>query len=254
MIILATENVRIAETFTLPSKGLIYDEEVNPDIVLSSMKTKHEMLRLSASENNNKIMADIIDDCIVGDCGISSYDMCLGDYQYLLYKLRTVTFGPDYEIYGICPYCGEENYISINLDELEVSEYEDDLMDLMEVTLPNTHSVISLTLQTPRILDVINRKIAEDKRRRKSSENTSLLYNITTSITQVDGEEMNPFTLEEFVKDLPLGDTNFLMNRINEINSKIGVQIDIDASCSNCGRYFTTPFRINSTFFRPNNR
>ena len=111
-----TADARIAETFTLPSRGLIYEEKVNPDIVLGSMKTKHEMLRLSASENSNKIMADIIDDCIVGDPGISSYDMCLGDFQFLMYKLRTVTFGPEYEMYTICPYCGADNNLTINLD------------------------------------------------------------------------------------------------------------------------------------------
>ena len=66
------ENARIVESFTLPSKGVIYEEDVNPEIQLSSMKTKHEMLRLSATEDSQKIMADIIDDCLVTKLGISS--------------------------------------------------------------------------------------------------------------------------------------------------------------------------------------
>ena len=56
------ENIRIEEEFTLPSKGVIYEEEVNPQVLLSTMKTKHEMLRLSASEESQKIIAQIIDD------------------------------------------------------------------------------------------------------------------------------------------------------------------------------------------------
>lgn len=244
-------NARIVETCTLPSKGLIYEEEINPDITIGSMKTKHEMLRLSANENNNKVMADIIDDCIVSEVGMSSYDMCLGDFQYLMYKLRTVTFGPEYEMSGICPYCGAENYIVVNLDELTVYEYEDNLIDEFEVKLPVSGSEVLLTLQTPRILDRIAKKIGEDRRRRKTTENMSLLYTITTSIVKLDGEEPNPFTLEEFVKDLPMGDTNLLLNKINEINGKIGVQMDIDSMCTSCGRYFVAPFRINQTFFRP---
>ena len=248
---LDTANARIAETFTLPSKGLIYEEQVDPEIILGSMKTKHEMMRLSASENNNKIMADIIDDCLVGNPGISSYDMCLGDFQYLMYKLRTVTFGPEYQMYSICPICGSENTISVNLDDLEVFEYEDNLAELLEVTLPVSEHEITLTLQTPRILDLINKRVNEAKRRRKANENTTLLYNIVTSITQVDGEVPNAFALEEMVKELPMRDTNFLLNRINEINSKIGVQLDIDATCSQCGKYFVAPFRIYPSFFRP---
>lgn len=246
-------DARIAEVFTLPSKGLIYEEKVNPDIILGSMKTKHEMMRLSASENNNKIMADIIDDCIDGDPGISSYDMCLGDFQYLMYKLRTVTFGPEYEMYGICPYCGSENYVSVNLEELEVYEYSDDLADLLTLTLPESENEVTLTLQTPRILDTINKKVNEAKRRRKVNENSTLLYTITTSITQLNGEDPNPFSLEEVIRDLPMKDTNILLNRINEINSKIGVQTDVDATCTACGKYYVAPFRIYSSFFRPDN-
>ena len=103
------ENARIVENVVLPSKGLIYEEDVSPEIELSSMKTKHEMLRLSATEESQKVMAEIIDDCIVGDLGISSYDLCLGDFQYLLYKLRVVTFGPDYEMTAKCPFCNNSN-------------------------------------------------------------------------------------------------------------------------------------------------
>lgn len=248
-----SENARIAEAFTLPSKGLIYEESVNPNIVLGSMKTKHEMMRLSASDNNNKIMADIIDDCIIENPGISSYDMCLGDFQFLMYKLRTVTFGPEYEMYSICPFCGAENNILVNLDELEVYEYTEDLADLLDVKLPESGHEVTLTLQTPRILDSIHRKANDAKRRRKGTENPTLLYNITTSITHLDGEEPNPFSLEEIIKDLPMKDTNILLNRINEINSKIGVQLDVDTTCTECGRYFVTPFRIYASFFRPNN-
>ena len=246
-------DARIAEFFTLPSKGLIYEEDVNPEIILGSMKTKHEMMRLSASENNNKIMADIIDDCIDGDPGISSYDMCLGDFQYLMYKLRTVTYGPDYEMYGVCPFCGSENYVNVNLEELEVYEYDDELASLLTFTLPVSENEVTLTLQTPRILDTINKKVNEAKRRRKTTENSTLLYTITTSIVQLNGEDPNPFSLEEIVRDLPMKDTNMLLNRINEINGKIGVQLDVDATCSTCGKYFVAPFRIYPSFFRPDN-
>ena len=37
-------NARITETFTLPSQGKIYEEDVNPEVTLASMTTKHEML------------------------------------------------------------------------------------------------------------------------------------------------------------------------------------------------------------------
>ena len=150
-----SDKTRIAEVFTLPSNGMIYEEEVNPEVILSSMTTRHEMLRLSTVEDSQKIMAQIIDDCIESDLGISAYDLCLGDFQYLMFMLRVVTFGSEYELRGRCPFCGFEQTTKINLDDLEVHEYDDSLADLLEITLPKSGNNIKLTLQTPRILDRI---------------------------------------------------------------------------------------------------
>lgn len=247
-----SDKTRIAEVFTLPSNGMIYEEEVTPEVVLSSMTTRHEMLRLSTVEDSQKIMAQIIDDCIESDLGISAYDLCLGDFQYLMFMLRVVTFGSEYELRGRCPFCGFEQTTKINLDDLEVHEYDDSLADLLEITLPKSGNNIKLTLQTPRILDRISTKVKEYKRRHKDSdENPTILYNIVASIEEIDDERPNSFTLEEWVKNLPLADTNALMNRIELINNKIGISLDVEGECKVCGTVYQVPFRINQTFFRP---
>ena len=218
------ENSRIVENVTLPSKGLIYEEEVNPNIELSSMKTKHEMLRLSATEESQKIMAQIIDDCIVSDIGISSYDLCLGDFQFLLYKLRTVTFGPEYEMQCRCPVCGFDNVVTLNLDELPVHEYTDNLAELLEFNLPVSGNKIKLTMQTPRMLDRINARVREYTKKRKSnSENSTILHTIIACIEEIDGEKSDPIRLEPWVRELPLADTNAIINRIDDINNSLGI-------------------------------
>lgn len=243
---------RIAEEFVLPSRGMVYEEEVNDEVVLSSMTTRHEMLRLSVTDDSLKIMSQIIDDCLESDLGISSYDLCLGDFQYLMYMLRVVTFGTDYELIGRCPYCGFEQTTSIKLDELEVKEYDDSLVDLLEIELPKSGAKVKLTLQTPRMLDRINARIKDYRRKHKDSEeNPTILYNILYSIEEVDEEKLNSFELETWVKDLPLADTNALVNRIDLVNQKIGVDLGIDEVCKICGTVYRVPFRINQTFFRP---
>jgi len=247
------ENARIVEEICLPSKGLIYEEEVNPNIELSSMKTKHEMLRLSATEDSQKVMSKIVDDCIVSDMGISSYDLCLGDFQYLLYKLRVVTFGPDYEMQAKCPYCNFENTLKLNIDELEVNEYDDSLLDLLEMDLPISGNHIKLTMQTPRMIDRINSRIREhNKRRKTTNENLTVLYTIMASLEEIDGEPVEVSTLENWIRELPLADSNAILYRIDEINSSIGVEIDSVATCGVCGSSFIAPFRVNDSYFRPN--
>jgi hypothetical protein len=210
------------------------------------------MLRLSTTEDSQRIMAQIIDDCIDSDLGISAYDLCLGDFQYLMFMLRVVTFGNEYELRGRCPYCGFEQTTKINLDELEVKEYDDSLADLLEITLPKTGSKVKLTLQTPRILDRISTKVKEYRRRHKDSdENPVILYNILASIDEVEDENSNAFMLEEWVKNLPLADTNAIINRIDLINNKMGIDLNVEGACKICGTTYQVPFRINQTFFRP---
>ena len=75
----------IKEDFTLPSHGKLYDTQINDNISLRSMTTLEEMKRLAPSEHPYKMMSEVIDDCLIDKPGISAYDMCIGDYQFLLY-------------------------------------------------------------------------------------------------------------------------------------------------------------------------
>ena len=246
------ENIRIEEQVTLPSKGLIYEEEVNPQVMLSSMKTKHEMLRLSASEDSHKIMSQIIDDCITNDIGISSYDMCLGDFQYLMFMLRVVTYGPEYDMTAICPYCGSFKTENVMLDQIDVNEFDDDIVEKLTLTLPKSGSEVTLNLQTPKSLDKITRQSDEYRKRHKNSiENPTILYTIMNSIEKIDDEDVNPVKLEEWVKNLPLADGNALMQRIDEVNQAIGMNLERETTCNVCGSKYEVPFRIDGSFYRP---
>ena len=68
----------IMEGYTLPSKGKIYSENVNPLIELRSMTAREEMRRLSPSSTPLKTLADIIEDCCIEKPAIHVYDMSLG--------------------------------------------------------------------------------------------------------------------------------------------------------------------------------
>lgn len=243
----------IVETFTLPSKGLVYDGvSVNPEIVLGSMKTKHEMLRLSANGTYNKIMADILDDCIESDMGISAYDLCNGDFLYLLYMLRLVTFGNEYEISGACPFCGFENYYKVNLDELPLFEFDPIEMENLKTLTLSSGEEVKLKLQTARMVDNVEKQAQEYRRRHKDgADNPVFLYTIVSAIDTIDGEKVNEFALAEWVKELPMKDTNAIVNRIDKMNGSIGVDTTMIDKCNLCRTSFEIPFRINSTFFRP---
>ena len=160
------ENITIVESFELPSKGLIYDVPVKSTFQLRSMTTEDEMKRLSHSEDQYRLLSEIMDSCITTDLGISCYDMHIGDYQYVLHRLRVVTYGADYKVSSICPYCGNQDIYDIDLDSLDIIQYDEETFKKYKyITLPKSEKNVELDFMTPRMLDQIEAKKREDKRR-----------------------------------------------------------------------------------------
>lgn len=245
-------NYTIKEDFTLPSHGKLYSVPVNDRVSLRSMTTLEEMKRLAPSEHPYKMMSEVIDDCLIDKPGISSYDMCIGDYQFLLHKLRIVTYGPEYKMDSVCPYCGTANIIPIDLGELSVSEFSEDLKGYLEFTLPKTQRIIELNIQTPRMFDEIaERKQQMLQKSEDSSYDPSLLITLEALIKSIDGKKLDPGKLSTFVRTLPMADTNMILKAAEKINMGVGVNTKVENTCKKCNLKYNTTFRITSEFFGP---
>lgn len=238
--------------YTLPSLGKVYNVDVNPNVKIRSMTVAEEMKRLNSSDRPYKNLADIIDDCLVDKPGISSYDMCLGDFQYLLHKLRVVTYGTKYKLSSKCPHCGFDNVGEIDLNEMSVSSYTDEVEKYFDIELPVSKNRVRLRMQTPRMLDDINVRVKEiTSKRKSSSKDSAFLLNIESVIDTVDGSKLDVFKKSDFVKQLPMADINYILASVNKINELIGLDMTLSATCDFCGLDYDSPFRITPEFFRP---
>lgn len=245
-------NYTIAESFTLPSEGKIYSKLISPQIKLRSMTTKEEMQRVSHSADKQfEGLCSIIDACMVDNPGISSYDMCLGDYQFLLYKLRTVTYGSEYNGAAICPYCGSTNECTFSIDDLPIKTYTDEVEKYHEFELPVSHDIVKIRMRTPRMLDMINSKVTEYKAKQASADST-LLYSIQMVIDTINGESPNPVYFTEWIKNLPMKDTNTIVNYSDKLDSMIGIDTKLFYKCDVCGSTFPSYLKQDQEFFRPN--
>lgn len=239
-------------TYTLPSLGKIYNVDVNPNIKIRSMTVSEEMKRLNSSDRPYKNIADIIDDCLIDKPGISAYDMCLGDFQFLLHRLRVVTYGSKYKLSSKCPHCGFENVGEIDLNDMSVSSYTDDVNKYFEFELPISKNTIRLRMQTPRILDDINIRTKEiTSKRKSSSKDSAFLLNIESVIDTVDGIKLDIFKKQDFVKQLPMADINYILANVNKLNELIGLDVTLNNTCDFCGLDYDSPFRVTPEFFRP---
>lgn len=250
---MAKNNYTIAETFELPSKGKVYNKDVNPQIKLRAMTAEEEMKRLTASDTPYKILSDIIEDCLVeGPNNLPVYQMCLGDYQFLLHKLRTVTYGADYKMRVTCPICHGSFDTVCNLDDLQYFTYDDDFEDLKVITLPVSGQVVELNLQTPQVLDNIARRKKEIiNRNPEILTDPEYLLQLASFVKSVDGQVLNSVQVESYVRKLHAQDANYLLQKGVRLNERVGLNTDFNCTCKHCGYEMVSSFWMGPEFFRP---
>lgn len=246
-------NYTIAEGYRLPSEGKIYDVQVNPVVELRSMTARDEMKRLNPSTTQFKTLADIIEGCMIEKPAIHVYDMALGDYEYLLHKLRVVTYGDEYKVTVRCPNCDEIVDAVAHLDELEVKEFDPEKFEAARTfVLPKSGSTVSLKFQTPRMLDEEEVKIKELKKKFKDADmDFRILVLLTQVIDTVDGVKLDSVRLESFINKLPALDMTKILNNIDTLNACVGLDSTLNIKCKSCGGDIQTYFRFGPEFFRP---
>ena len=246
-------NYTSMEGYELPSGGLPYGGKVDPHVELRSMTARDEMKRLSPSTTPLKTLSDVIEGCLLEKPGVRVYDMCLGDYEYLMQRLRVVTYGNKYKMSVACPGCGELVDAEADLDEIGVkSPTDEELRKLTHIALPRSGKEIELRLLSPRDIDEIDRKGKDMKRRFKGAETDfPTLAKIEASVVAIDGKAYAPTDVDNIVVNLPAMDFAKLLNSIDALNQAIGPDNEIYVKCPRCGYEIKTFFRFGPEFFRP---
>ena len=246
-------NYTVMEGYTLPSMGKIYSENVNPHVELRSMTARDEMRRLSPSSTPLKTLADIIEGCCIEKPVIHVYDMSLGDYEFLLHKLRIVTYGEDYKVSLRCTECGEMIDTIAKLDQLSVKELDEEkIQELQTFSLPVCGRTVTLNFMSPRIAEEMEVKARDMKRKYKNATiDFDTLVRAICNIDLVDGEKKNDHELENFITNLPARDLQKILNNIDKLNQQIGLDNILYLTCPKCGEEVTTFFRFGPEFFRP---
>ena len=243
----------IMEGYELPSKGKIYLNPINPHVELRSMTARDEMKRLSPSSTPLKTLADIIEGCCIEKPGVHVYDMCLGDYEFLLHKLRIITYGEDYKVTLRCPNCGEVIESIAKLEQLQIKDFDEEAVrNLQTFQLPKCGRTVTLNFLSPRMVEEMEVKVKDMKRRYKNATiDFETLVRLLVNIDLIDGEKKSEQDLENIVTNLPAMDLQKILNNIDKLNQQIGLENILYLSCPKCNEEVTTFFRFGPEFFRP---
>lgn len=228
----------IMEGCTIPSLGKIYGEGINPQIELRAMTGRDEMKRLAKTNTNFKVMSDIIEGCMIEKPKVHVYDMALADYEYLLHKLRVISYGADYPMTIYCNECNKMSEVTVNLDTLTVREIDVDKFEKdSTIILPDSQDKVDLNFQTPHLLDAIQLKANEyEKKFKQAAVNFETLSKLVLTIHSVNDAKLNDFDLETKLLDVwSAKDIRFILSSIDELNSNFGINAKVTLNCPKCG-------------------
>ena len=247
-------NVTIVESFKLPSKGLIYGKSVLSEFRMRSMNTNDEMKRLSHSEDAYRLLAEVMDDCMLDNLGMSCYDLHIGDFQYVLHRLRVVTYGSDYKVESYCPGCGILNKYTIDLDSFESVEFDAESFDKhTKFELPRSKKLVEIRYQTPRMIDSVAARKREIQKKGTdgNTKDPTLALTVASLLKSVDGKVVDSIKAEQIARSFEMADTNCILQHSMKLNGKVGINTTVENICSSCGVDYKVPFRITGEFFGP---
>ena len=237
------------ELIPLPSKGRLYqfcdDEEVkNGYIRLYPMTlAEEEILTTQKFLKTGVATRMIFDNCIASD--IEASDILTFDSTYLLYKLRSISYGDDYTIKLKCPSstCEKEFKETIKISELSFNELPDEIEEPIVRKLPVSKYTVTLVL--PR---VVHSERLYMKQRDNENINSRVLSLVVTTVSIKDekGKELDPKFWVDFYTALPAADRAVLTEA-----TKIDTGIDkINCICPKCGEEWEETVPIGAEFFR----
>jgi len=247
-----SEAVRAREfEFTLPV-GYVDDEgAVHRAVVLRKMTGREEAILADRryQRNGGKLVSRLLASCIVrlGDVPRPQLPQAVAklysaDRNFLLLKLRTITFGPELEARYSCPHCGEAVNSVENLDELPVRALQNGhgpdeiLLELEDGYLDREGQVhTAITLRLPTGAD--EEAVADQTRRNASEGKNALLARCLLSLGDLPKNRMEAIG-PRILSDLTLTDRRMIDRAINE--QAPGVDLIREIECIECGDVFRT--------------
>ena len=190
----------LIETYTLPSKGRL--DNVSSEIVIRSMTTQEEKLRLGSTGRFFKTMSEIIDKCVVSPENFHSYDLTINDFVFLLYKLRIVSYGNNYKVSLTCPECGKSFTTDQDLDKLNVVELPEEFSEPYDIgKLPRSKKKIGIKLLRTKEIDEIAREADAIKKKYPDAKGDETYpLRLQKQIVLIDGEHVVDSIKAKFVQ------------------------------------------------------
>jgi hypothetical protein len=155
------------------------------------------------------------------------------DKLCLLYKIREVSYGPEYKVQISCPKCASDSEVKIDISKLLVNEVTDDVKDPRTVNLPTIKK--DIVIRFPRLKDEKYLNFLEKK--------SDQFWRFVDSI---DGNR-DKKVISKVIERLPLRDIHIILDKL--LLPEYGLDSKINYICGDCEGETVVDIPIGENFF-----
>jgi len=270
---MSEEEINPWEEVELPSGGKFYDSELMQTGVVKVRAMNLAIEKALANQRlakSGQALDIMLRKCVqLPDPEFEHLDLLIGDRYYLMFLIRGITFGNEYDFTLKCPSCGMEGMYKYDLNDLfntiKKVDSDKDYEYPIKVRLPylsdllKTDIYIGLRYPTGRDLDNIFQskfgKRAKPRRRFEptadgiqTDSNDDISNILKKCIVDVNGDT-NPIKLAQFIDKLHAKDLAVINEAITE--DQPGIDTTIMVECMHCGEQIgPIMLPITDNFFR----
>lgn len=142
-----------SERIELPSRGILYNnsELKSGFLNIRPWLTNEEKLIDRFNKGNfYSILKRLISNSVTEKINVD--ELTLGDFFFLIYWIRSISYGHTYNADIVCPECGKSVSVVIDLSKYDVT-YLEDCKEPMTLIMPR--SGIEIKFRLPRVADLI---------------------------------------------------------------------------------------------------
>ncbi len=230
-LLVNVETTQAWRRVSLPSRGKAYIQcEEFVEIRPFTFAEERKLRSMKNAKDGEEIIRSLFNACVRG---LDHDSMTLFDKNYLLFKLREISYGDEYTIEPECQHCSAQNKLSVLISEVPVNYVPDDYTEPFKVVLPDSQQEV--TFVSPRSKDEFYMQSID-----KLTDN---LWRFMVSVGKYTDEKLK----KAFIENTTVKDVAFLREKI--VSSDYGMQLDMSFTCANCDEVSKAVIPLNEYFF-----
>ena len=240
-----SQKTALTEDVQMISRGIL--PNIPPTITIKALQRKDKKKVLMS--NTDDVLLSLLQSCIVSPQNFNVYDLLPFESQYLLYRLRILTYGNENTFKEQCPYCGETNDITIDLNSIPIIDIPDNFKLTFDITLPISGDVLTCKLLTEGELAKI-RKDSKDFTKNTGTDDLDRIWE--SRIVAINGQnKLAPIEISQYLDEMADYDSEYFMEYYSRYAGNYGLQTKLNYMCDQCNRKVESEMPGIATFFRP---